>query len=223
LTRRLVRRIVADLQGSRHNLTARHVQDVLDLAAKSRSGARIELPGIIVQRVFGRIVFSPADVEAGNEPMSEPGLQGREFEYAVAQPSSSKTSCIVVAEIQRRFDLKVIDWPSGSGETVPYRDALDFERLRWPLILRSWRPGDSYRPRGHRRARKLKRLFLESRVPQHARATWPVLTSAGQLIWASGYPVAEEFAPRPGTRTGLLIAEEDLRQAPGEAKARQGL
>ena len=216
LTRRLVRRIVADLQGSRHNLTARHVQNVLDLAAKSRSGARIELPGTVVQRVFDRLVFSAADAEAGNEPMSEAGLHDREFEYAVARPDSSKTRCIVVAEIQRRFDLKVIDWPAASGETSQYRGALDFERLRWPLTLRSWRPGDSYRPHGYRRARKLKRLFLESRVPQRARATWPVLTtSAGQLIWASGYAVAEEFAPRPGTRTGLLIAEEDLREGPG--------
>jgi tRNA(Ile)-lysidine synthase len=216
LTRRLVRRIVADLQGSRRNLTARHIQDVLDLAEKSQSGARIELPGIVVRHVFDRIVFSPAPVAAEVKASSENGLHDCEFEYAVALPGSSKTSCIVVAEIQRRFDLKVIDWPSGSGETIQYRGALDFERLRWPLTLRSWRPGDSYRPRGHRRVRKLKRLFLESRVPQDARATWPVLTSAGQLVWASGYPVAEEFAPRPGTRTGLLIAEEDLREAPGE-------
>jgi len=53
-------------------------------------------------------------------------------------------------------------------------------------------------------------MFLESRVPQDARGTWPVLTSAGKLVWASGYPVAEEFAPCPETRTGLLIAEEEL-------------
>ena len=216
LTRRLVRRIFADLQGSRHKLTARHVQDVLDLAERSRSGARVELPGIVVQRDFGRLVFSPATSSAQEKPAPENALQDREFEYAVAHPGSSKTSCIVVAEIQRRFDLKVIDWPSASGETTLYRGALDFEKLRWPLTLRSWRPGDSYRPRGHRRVRKLKRLFLESRVPRGARAVWPVLTSAGQLIWASGYPVAEEFAARAETRTGLLIAEENLLETPGE-------
>ena len=47
LTRRLVRRIYAALRGKRQNLIARHVQDVLDLAAKSHSGARIELPGVL--------------------------------------------------------------------------------------------------------------------------------------------------------------------------------
>jgi hypothetical protein len=30
------------------------------------------------------------------------------------------------------------------------------------------------------------------------------------VIWASGYPVAEEVAAHAGTRSGLVIAEEEL-------------
>jgi len=51
---------------------------------------------------------------------------------------------------------------------------------------------------------------MESRVPRSARGSWPVLTSEGKVIWASGYPVAEELAPHPGTQTGLVIGEEEL-------------
>jgi hypothetical protein len=36
------------------------------------------------------------------------------------------------------------------------------------------------------------------------------LTSDGKVIWASGHPVAEEFAPHPGTQIGLMIGEEEL-------------
>ena len=218
LTRRLVRRIVAELRGNRDQLTAGHVQDVLDLAVKSCSGSRIALPGIVVRRVFDRLEFSPSPSLGKAEGLGESTLGRGEFEYVIPPPATSKTSCIVVPEIQRRFDLKMIDWPSAPGETIRNWGVLDFERLRWPLVLRNWRPGDSYRPRGHRRARKLKRLFLESRVPRQARTGWPVLTSAGDLVWAWGYPVAEEFAPGPETRTGLLIAEE---QAPGKTVQEQ--
>lgn len=222
LARRLVRRIVAELVGSSRNLTARHVQDVLDLAEKSQSGARLELPGIVVRRVFDRLVFSAVPAAAEFAARLKAGAGRDEFEYSVAPPGSSETSYIVVAEIRRRFDLKMVDWPAASGETISYRGALDFERLRWPLTLRSWRPGDAYRPHGHLRVRKLKRLFLESRVPLGARAAWPVLTSGGQLVWASGYPVAEEFVPRRGTRKGLLIGEKDLRDASGERPGGNG-
>ena len=121
-----------------------------------------------------------------------------------------ESASIVVTEIHRRFNLKMVDWPPAPRDTVVGWGALDFDRVQWPLILRNWRPGDSYRPHGSRRVRKLKRLLLESRVPRSARGSWPVLTCEGKVIWACGYPVAEEFAPHPGTQTGLVIGEEKL-------------
>jgi len=53
-------------------------------------------------------------------------------------------------------------------------------------------------------------LLLESRVAARDRTGWPVLTSAGALVWARGLPVAEEFAPQANTKRGLVIAEEAL-------------
>jgi tRNA(Ile)-lysidine synthase len=210
LSRRLVRRIYAELRGNRQQLTARHVQDVLDLAAKSASGARIELPGIRVQRNFDRLIFSSASVAPETEKDSENIHQEKAIEYAISLRGLSEASCIVVPEIRRTFKLKMIDWPPVSGETIIARGTLDLDKLRWPMILRNWRPGDSYRPCGRKRPRKLKRMFLEARVPRTARAGWPVLTCDEQLVWAAGYPVAEEFAPKPWTQTGLLIAEEEF-------------
>lgn len=210
LSRRLVRRIYAELRGTRRRLTARHLQDVLDLAAKSHSGARIELPGILVERSFDRLIFSLASLRENSKKHTESSWQSHKFEYAISAPGPSQQFCIVVPEIARRFNLKVIDWPSASRETSRARGTLDFDRLQWPMVLRNWRPGDSYRPWGRKRRRKLKRLFLESRVPLSARAGWPVLTCGEQLVWASGYPVAEEFAPHPGTQTGLVIIEEEF-------------
>jgi hypothetical protein len=37
-----------------------------------------------------------------------------------------------------------------------------------------------------------------------------VLTSAGAIVWARGFPVAAEFAASQGTETGVLIEEELL-------------
>ena len=210
LTRRLVRRIFLELSGSRQQLTARHVEDVLRLATKSQSGSRIELPGVLVERQFDRLIFLPASPGPRAEKIDGEHMPLPQFEYTIAHPGSSKSARIVIPEIRRRFTLKVIDWPSGSSETIIGQNTLDFDRLRWPLILRNWRPGDSYRPHRHRRVRKLKRMLLESRVPRCDRTGWPVLTSAGALVWALGCPVADEFAPCSGTRAGVVIAEEEF-------------
>jgi tRNA(Ile)-lysidine synthetase-like protein len=200
LTRRLIRRIYFDLRGSIQQLTARHVSDVLHLAMKSRSGSRIELPGVLVERVFDRLVFTGVPAKKVVTPAVP-------FEYTI-DAMTSHDAYIAVPEISRGFNLKIVDWPAGASETIREQGALDFDKLRWPLILRNWRAGDSYRPHRRSRVRKLKRLLLESRVPMRDRVSWPVLTSAGALVWALGFPVADEFAPRSGTRAGLVIAEE---------------
>jgi tRNA(Ile)-lysidine synthase len=88
--------------------------------------------------------------------------------------------------------------------------ALDRDRLRSPLVVRSWLPGDCFRPSGRRHIRKLKRLLLESRISLRDRAGWPVLTSAGKIVWARGFPVAADFAAAAGTEVGVLIEEELL-------------
>ncbi len=210
LTRRLVRRIFADLRGSREQLTSRHVDCVMDLATKSQSGAKIDLPGVSVERIFDRLRFTNASFARSAGPVDINSLRNDDFAYTVSRPGRLESASIVVTEIHRRFILKMVDWPPTQRDTVQGRGALDFDRVQWPLVLRNWRPGDSYLPHGSRRVRKLKRLLLKSRVPRSARGSWPVLTSEGKVIWASGYPVAEELAPHSGTQIGLVIGEEEF-------------
>jgi tRNA(Ile)-lysidine synthase len=210
LTRRLVRRIFAELRGSREQLTSRHVDSVIDLATRSQSGARIDLPGVSVERIFDRLSFTSVLVALHAARDRETARRNCDFAYNISRPARLESASIVVTEIHRRFNLKMVDWPPAQSDTVVGWGALDFDRVQWPLVLRNWRPGDSYRPHGSRRIRKLKRLLLESRVPRSARGSWPVLTSEGKVIWASGYPVAEELAPHPETQCGLMIGEEEL-------------
>ena len=203
LTRRLVRRIFLEVRGDRRQLTSGHVEDVLQLATRSQSGSRIELPGVRVERQFERLVFAPACESLGV-------ASGARFEYEILLPAGSETADIVVPEIHRRFNLKVIDWHSGSGETNKGLDVLDFDKLRWPLIFRNWLPGDSYHPHRRRGIRKVKRMLLEARIPRRDRKAWPVLTSAGALAWALKCPVAHEFAVSSKTRTSVLIRAEEF-------------
>jgi len=210
LTRHLVRRIFAELRGSREQLTARHVESVVELAAKSQSGARIELPGVRVERIFDGLVFTVTPARTERSKAWGGKIPKREFTYKISNPGFDQSASIVVSEIHRRFGLKVIDWPPSGSETGDVRGAFDFDCVRWPLVLRNWRPGDAYRPHGSRRTRKLKSLLLESRVPQKERDGWPVLASGENVLWASGFPVADEIAAGQQTRKGLVISEESV-------------
>ncbi len=53
-------------------------------------------------------------------------------------------------------------------------------------------------------------MFVARRVRRDDRSSWPVLESAGRVIWASGMPPAHDYRARGCTRLGVLIEEQPL-------------
>lgn len=218
LTERLIRRFYEILHGDRKGLGAAHVEQVIRLAVASSSGRSVQLPGgIRVEKRFRELIFSRS-IPRKNPKMndaqrasnkSETTLASLAYQYVIDLPSRGKAS-ISVPELGTCFSLKVVDWPISASETKQEGAALDAELLIPPLILRNWRPGDAYRPRGHRNTRKLKQMFLVGRIPSGERSEWPVLESAGRVVWSRGMPPADEFSAREGTRAGLMIEEDQL-------------
>ena len=211
LTRRLVRAIVEELRGHCRQWTAEHVERVVGLAASGSSGSRAELPGVIVEKSFDWLSFSPAIApQSGGGESRESNSAAVAFSHAVELGNPGESTMVAVPEIGRRFHLKVVDWHLSRSDTEEGKAVLDRDLLDLPLVLRNWRPGDSFRPKGRRSSRKLKQFLRMKRIAVCDRAGWPVLTSANMLAWTRGLPVAAEFAPRPSTRAGVIIAEEEL-------------
>lgn len=213
LARRLVRGLLETVRGDTRRLTSQHVEQVLHLATENLSGHRIMLPGVVVERSFEWMWFQssrPSETSGAalesNELKTAPGG----FLHPLQLGSVGETTVVAVPEIGRRFRLKVIDWPAEASETIKEQGVLDGDLLRSPVVLRNWRPGDSFRPQGRRHAYKLKRFLRENRVAMRDRAGWPVLTSAENVAWVRGLPVAEKFALRKSTRAGVVVAEEEL-------------
>jgi len=202
-SKRLVRWIVEEMKPREGQVSASHVEAVLKLARSAESSSALPLPGgLEVRRERSALLFR-AQEDARN---ARAGAGAREFEYNIDIRSGAAE--VRLSELRCVFRLRVIDWPSKRVETIKDGAVLDRYRLRFPLVLRNWRPGDRMRPLGHRSAHKLKRLLNEKRISRWERDGWPVLTSGGVLAWARGFPVAAEFAVDERTRAGMVIAEE---------------
>jgi len=205
---RLIRRLYEGVRGDCRELSAKHVEEIIHLASASKSGRAVELPGgIIARREFGELVFAHAARHENVAKPNETTADDNTYHFVVKLPLGESTT-VAVAKLGKRFSLNLIDWPTTERDTIRDSQALDADLLRSPLILRNWRPGDSYRPRGRREERKLKQMLLAERVPESQRGTWPVLESAGRVVWALGMAPADECSAKAATRKGLLIVEE---------------
>ena len=205
IRKRMIRHIIENIKPRAGQLGANHVEAVLELARSGQSGTSLSLPGgVEVRRERDTLVFRATGSANGGSARHA----ALEYTYNIDLAGGSQN--LQVPELGRVFRLRVIDWPPQRGETNSGEKVLDCDRLRSPLVLRNWRPGDRLRPFGHQNAHKLKRLLNEKRISRWERDGWPVLTSGGVLVWARGFPVAADFAGNERTRKGIVIAEEPL-------------
>ncbi len=193
--RRLLREALRRTRGHLRGVDFRHVEQTRRLALKAQSGRGIDLPGCHVERALDGLVFRVAAAEAAPA-----------FEMSVEVPGSCE-----IPQIGRRLVFKLVpDSPGGAGYNQERgQDLIALDTVQQPLVVRNWRPGDSWETSPGRR-RKLKSLLLERRIPRQDRRSWPVVAGGGALIWARGLPTPPScrLAGRPGM--GLSIVEEEL-------------
>lgn len=212
VSKRLIREIIREVRGHSRRWTADHVERVSEMASSGLSGSRVELPGVIVERCFEWLWFSRAKEQSSEYAASLERNRdvSPSFSRVVTLGNLGESTVVSVPEIERRFHLKVVDWHLSGSDTEVYKLALDKDLLHTPLVLRNWRHGDSFRPKGRRSSRKLKQFFRMKRVALPDREGWPVLTSGDMLVWTRGLPVAADFAARAATRAGVIISEEKI-------------
>ena len=81
-----------------------------------------------------------------------------------------------------------------------------------PLVVRSWRFGDRYRPLGlGGRSRKLQDLFVDRKVPRGERTRIPlVLDAHGRIVWVVGFGIGHDFRVREGRESVLFLKVNGL-------------
>jgi tRNA(Ile)-lysidine synthase len=207
LSRRMVRRIVKEVKPQAGEIGSKHVEAVLALAEAGENGKSLQLPGgVEVRRDRDELLFRAADSAGSSIRPAKQGAESRkEFEHAI---DFAKEKLVVsVPRLERDFRFTKIDWPEKREETSGNGSVLNRDALCKPLVLRNWRPGDTFQPLGHRKPHKLKRLLNEKRISRWERDGWPVLTSAGVIAWVRGFPPGVAFAATAETTAAVQIEE----------------
>jgi len=119
-------------------------------------------------------------------------------EATISEPSAGASEARVGGA---RFRVR---WALGAEAVEPgdaHRSAFRCADLRFPLTVRGWRPGD--RVRLEYGSKKLKKVFLEARVPPGERHRVAVLAdAAGTVLWVPG--VIRSADARPTTHDQAL-------------------
>jgi tRNA(Ile)-lysidine synthase len=89
----------------------------------------------------------------------------------------------------------------------PFQAWLDAGELPAELQIRKRKPGDRFQPLGMAgRSMKLSDFFINEKLPQRARANWPLLCAGKDILWIPGFRPAHRFRLTADTRQALALS-----------------
>ncbi len=174
LARRVVRNFISELRGSLRRISFEDVESILNLDEGKEYSLKED---VVLRREANQIILKKKTAPV-------------QYEY-----EWEGKGILELQEIGLKFKGKKI-----TRENVPglrsddrTRAFLDFEKLRFPLVVRSRREGDRYRPFGAPGRKKVKEIFRSKGIPLSERERHPVFLSGNDIVWILGLPVSDKF------------------------------
>ena len=176
VARRLIREIVLQTKHDLLGVSFAHIEAIRRLTAAPEGDGRVQIPGLDVLRSFAWVRFSKSVEPPGRRESASPVRLERICNSGVYN-----------------MGVDALDWDKVG------------ERAADSLVVRSWKPGDRYQPRGYDGPEKIKTLFQKHRIPLWERQDWPVITIDGAVAWAGLFGPAARYAVGPASRNILRI------------------
>ena len=83
--------------------------------------------------------------------------------------------------------------------------AIDMDKLKFPMQVRVWEPGDRFIPLGMKNFKKVSDFLIDKKVPRNYKKRVTVVTSEGNIVWLAGHRIDDRYKLTNSTDTVLEI------------------
>jgi len=137
-------------------------------------------------------------------------LKNREW-LLIDQPSKKDAGIFVVEQETKKicFQDKELTFeilPGGEAFDAEAHHAwIDFQHVKYPLIIRQWRSGDYFYPLGMKKKKKIARFLTDMKLNRSQKENQWVVESDKRIIWVIGLRTDDRFKITLHTKDSLLI------------------
>ena len=179
----MIRKLLSEVNRSMKNITARHIEDIAELA-NMESGKHIDLPyRLVAERIYDDIaIYRKESLNAMQSDAEE--------------------------EKQTYFTFRTFPY---RGEKVPegkYTKWFDYDKIDDLMDVRFRQPGDTLELKGVG-TKALRTYMTDAKIPQEERDNIPVIAAGSNVMWLVGYRISERYKVDKNTQIVMEIKYEE--------------
>jgi tRNA(Ile)-lysidine synthase len=195
---RIVKSLLEEMAPFPGGISYRHIESVLEMCRKSDARTRrLNLPfGILVEKShFTLAIRKKGDISIHPPDLDNNGL----VEIKVEIPGMAHLN-------ERKVKVELIEKPDLS-EIKNHPDAafMDYGQIEEPLFLRNIRPGDKIELLGSGGTKKLKKYFIDRKIPQCLRKAIPLLADSRSVVCIAGERISQRVRVTETTQKVLKV------------------
>lgn len=175
---RIIRRAFEMLKGSCEGISSVHLEIITNAGV---SGRTYDMPGGVKVTVsFDRIVFM-------HETNKESGF---EYNYTVGEKLEYLPGVFITSSYCDKYDPEDTDCLYIDGDKLKSKH----------LTIRSRRDGDKFIPYGMKTSKKLKKYFVEQRIPSYKRDEIPIIIDGENIVCVACYRISDLYKVSENTK-----------------------
>lgn len=182
MQKKVLYKIIEELSGSKKDITAKHIENVLDLFSKNGM----------------KCVSLPYNLQAKTE-----------YEFvriSCAEEKSEVEAYESTLEDAKGFTFRIFS--DKMPDTIPekqYTKWFDCDKIRGTLKVRTWREGDFFMVQGGRHRKTIQRYFIDEKIPKEKREEMLLLADGSHILWVVGRRISDYYKITDKTKTIIEI------------------
>ena len=185
---RVLRKAIECFSGNLKRISFKHMESIMSMLSGRSGNKSLSLPGgTLIERRYNELIVR-RDAEI------------RSFCYSFSQLPQH----VRLEEIGKDVEFKIIT-PGGNlrMDINPNVAFMDYDRIKFPMVIRNFEEGDRFQPMGLKGTKKLKDLFIDCKIPRSVRKQIPLLLFDGVIAWVMGLRIDHRVMVRDFT-SGIL-------------------
>ena len=206
LQKEIVLKAIAVVNGSRKDITAVHVTDVLELCHK-QSGRMVSLSyGIEAKREFDTLRIYKVEDDS-KKSQAETWEHIVDEEALEAHFQSKEPLELMLGESEERLVLKVFSYDGKSAKIPkkPYTKWFDYDKIKQGFCIRNRKQGDYFISDTAGHHKKLKQYMIEEKIPVDMRGQLWLLAQDSLVLWLVGGRISEHMKVTEDTKIVIEI------------------